>query len=329
MPDPQPELNTIQQLQKYSPDSIIEPAGEIAFRKTEPQWGARQIPDEIIGYLNKPLSNVTDCTWTWGKLNPIAHYTIDSLGRRITGLNTISTSTKKYALFFGCSIGFGLHVDNDQTLPAFFEGMDTSWKAYNYSVSGFGPHNILALFENRNLRSEIVEKDGVAFYIFFIGHVERAIGDMKSYLNWNATSPYYFLDDGQLKRKGNFKNGRKIISSIYDFISKTYFGKFFNIHLPFRLTSYHYELTVRIIKEISNKYKEQFKNDNFNVVLVPGFDHEEISHHFKNSGLKIIDCSSLVNNYWDGKYQFEGDGHPRPLFYNILAKHLHATLKNN
>ena len=135
----------------------------------------------------------------------------------------------KYALFFGCSVTYGVLVDDKQTLPSILERIDSNYHAYNYGVQGYGTHHLLALFESRNLRNEINETDGTAFYIYFPGHVNRAIGDMDSYLAWNSFSPFYYLDGDKVVRRKNFKEGRKLISGFYEWFSQKYICKYFYI----------------------------------------------------------------------------------------------------
>ena len=240
-------------------------------------------------------------------------------------MKTGNSPNKKYALFFGCSVTFGLLVNDDQTLPAFFEGMDTNYRAYNYGVSGYGAHSVLALLESRNLRKEIPEKDGIAIYSYFMGHTQRAIGDMDSYLNWNAASPYYYLDGDEVVRNKSFKDGRRLVSWFYEFINKTYFGKYFNLKFPGELKPRHYELVAKIIEKAFVKYKEQFGNNKFYVVLLPGWK-DEMKPYLDKLHVTTIDCNNLVANYWMDKYNFTDNGHPRPLFYELLAERVHKEI---
>lgn len=324
--DPVPTAKTIQTMDLFEIADSEKIAGEPDIRKEDPAGSDWQMTDEMMGYKNKPNIHVEVKSWSYGKPNPKAFYTTDSLGRRESGLKTVHAHGKKYALFLGCSVTFGVNVNDDQTLPAFFGGMDTNYYVYNYGVQGYGSHHMLGLFDNRNLRSEIPEKEGVAIYSYFIGHVERAIGDSYSYLSWNSTSPYYYLDGNSIKSNGNFKTGRLFVSRFYEFISKTYFSKYYELRFPGKLKSRHYELASKIIEKAYMKYKEQFGNDDFYVLLLPGWDNDEMKPYFEKLNLKIIDCTNIVSSYWQDKYQFKGDGHPRPLFFRTLAEHLHHEI---
>ena len=68
--------------------------------------------------------------------------------------------------------------------------------------------------EYQNLSENIVEKNGVAFYIFFWDHIYRTIGAMDRYCDWVSNAPYYTFEDSKLIRKKTFKDGRYILSKI-------------------------------------------------------------------------------------------------------------------
>lgn len=299
--------------------------GEPEFKSEAPLWHDWQQGDTLMGYVNKPNSKVEIKSWTYGIKNPVAYYTFDSLGRRVTG-NTHIFPRNKYALFMGCSVAMGVLVDDKQTLPSIFERIDTTYKAYNYAVSGYGTHHLLALFQNRNLRNEIPEKEGIAFYIYFHGHVNRAIGDMDSYLSWNMDSPFYYLDGDKIVRRGSFKTGRKLISKFYEYFATTYICKYFDIHLPGKLRSHHYRFTAKLIEKSMIEYKQQFNNDNFYVVFLPGWGNE-IKPYLEELKINYIDYDRLLL-YWQDKYRFAGDGHPRPLLYKVMAEQLAKDIKS-
>jgi hypothetical protein len=290
-----------------------------AFRNDHIDWNAWQKEDADMGYVNLPGANVEMRSWSHGVPNPLAFYTMDSLGRRING-NAIEGQRKRYALFLGCSVTFGVLVDNTQTLPSIVERIDPTVRTYNYGVSGYGTHHLLALLQGRDLRKEVAEPDGAAFYLYFPDHVNRAIGDMNTYLSWNATGPFFYLHGDSVVRKGDFKEGRKLVSWFYEFLPTTYIGKYFDIRLPGNRMPHHYRFAARLMLEAQREYQRQFGNDAFYVVLTPGWD-EGIRPYLEELGVRHLDYQRMVY-YWQERYHFQGDGHPRPLFYKIVAEQL-------
>ena len=112
------------------------------------------------------------------------YYSIDKLNRRITP--DYDETKMKYATFFGCSIGFGYGLKDDQTIPYFVQQNTESYNSYNYAYNGWGSHHMLARLEHKDLSKEIKEKDGVGVYIFIWGHIRRVIGDMRIYTGWGT-----------------------------------------------------------------------------------------------------------------------------------------------
>lgn len=299
-------------------EQIKDPAAP-TFRNDHIDWNAWQKEDADMGYVNLPDAHVEMRSWSYGVPNPTAFYTMDSLGRRVNG-NAIQGRRPRYALFLGCSVTFGVLVDNTQTLPSIVERIDTTVRSYNYGVSGYGTHHLLALLKGRDLRKEVTEPDGAAFYLYFPDHVNRAIGDMNTYLSWNATGPFFYLDGDSVVRNGDFKEGRKLVSWFYEFLPTTCIGKYFDIRLPGNRMAHHYRFAARLMLEAQREYQRQFGNDQFYVVLTPGWD-EGIEPYLEELGVRHLDYQRMVY-YWQERYHFQGDGHPRPLFYKIVAEQL-------
>ena len=81
--------------------------------------------------------------------------------------------------------------------------------------------------------------------------------------------PYYYLDDGEIKRDGNFANGRRLVSGVYERLSRSYIWDYFDVNLPTKTREDHMILTAEIIKKAKETYMKQFGNDNFVVVIHP------------------------------------------------------------
>ncbi|HVO72588.1 MAG TPA: hypothetical protein VMT35_01080, partial [Ignavibacteriaceae bacterium] len=82
------------------------------------------------------------------------------------------------ALFFGCSFTFGSGLADTSTLPYLFnQCSNRNYKVYNYGFEGYGPHQMLAIIENR-LANDIknYKNKKVAVYSFIPEHIRRAAG---------------------------------------------------------------------------------------------------------------------------------------------------------
>ena len=251
------------------------------------------------------------------------NYTIDSNHTRVTpGFNEVKD---KYALFFGCSIAFGLGLEDNQTLPYHFQN-ESEYNAYNFGYTGYGTNQMLARLQYQNLRPYVKGKDGIAVYVFFWDHIERAIGSMSRYVGWVSNAPYYFLEDGKLKRDRHFKDGRPLTSGLYERLYQSSIVKYFDVGFPIGLNEDHFDLVTEMIKESKTAYEKQFGNDEFYVAIYPSFmevdpeKYKSFLSHLDSKKIKYIDLTK------DFKYSDEhtlgGDPHPNSNTNKELSKQL-------
>ncbi|HNY03187.1 MAG TPA: hypothetical protein PKG48_11395, partial [Bacteroidales bacterium] len=105
-----------------------------------------------------------------------ARYTIHD-GIRATP-NSTDTAGRS-AFFFGCSVTFGTGVNDDQTLPFYFnEAAGGHYRVYNFGLPGYGPHQMLALVESSRFGEIPAGREGkdIAVYSFIPDHIRRSAG---------------------------------------------------------------------------------------------------------------------------------------------------------
>lgn len=250
-------------------------------------------------------------------------YTIDEYHRRVTpGHDPVRS---KFAAFFGCSVCFGYGVEDNETLSYFLQKNACGINAYNFGYNGWGMHHMLARFDHENLAQTVAEKDGIAVYVFLWSHIRRAIGDMRIYTGWGHQMPHYTLENGELVRRGNFKDGRFWKSSFYTLVNSSFAARYFNVNLPMETDEQDYRLAVEIIAEAKNRYIEQFGNDRF-VVLIHPLLWDEFTEQHKLEFLSILDEKGIeyldyANAYpIDNDHKIVGDGHPNAFAYDKISK---------
>lgn len=251
-------------------------------------------------------------------------YSIDHFHKRITPGH--DSSKKEHSIFFGCSISFGVGLNDDQTLAYYFQKESGNFNSYNYGLSGHGANNVLACLQYQDLNKQIVEKKGAAFYIFFWDHIYRAIGNMSRYSDWVFNEPYYKMENDRLLRKKGFKEGRPVISKIYELIYQTNIVKYFKLDFPLKLNEKHLDLVSEMIKESKKEYQKQFPGNNFYCVIYPShmdWDPEQFKS-FKafltKKGIDYIDLTEYI--HYGEKYTLGGDPHPNAATNELLAKEL-------
>jgi len=301
------------------------------------EWKSYASPDLPSDHIGSHLGHVPWADSVWhdvkvveGKTIFDTYYTIDELNRRITP--GYDENKEKYAVFFGCSIGFGFGLKDNQTIPYYFQQNTKTYNSYNYSYNGWGSHHMLARLEHKDLSKEVKEEEGIGVYVFLWSHIRRAIGDMRIYTGWGHTMPYYYLDDGELVRDGNFANGRLITSKLYETLAKSYIWDCFEVNLPTETREDHMILAAEIIKKAKEKYIEQFGNDKFYVVIHPTDwveftpeKNEQFKAILKERGIKYLDYSEKIKLSQD--HIIIGDGHPNEICDEKFAKILVKDLK--
>ncbi|MFD2937201.1 hypothetical protein [Spirosoma flavum] len=245
-------------------------------------------------------------------------YTIDSLSRRFTPFDN-RQAAGKYALFLGCSFTYGESVSDTSTMPYFF-GKQTGYRPYNYGVSGYSPAHMLALQQAVDIRKEVVEKKGIAFYTYIEDHLARVAPSTKWIYNSNGYWPY--VNPNTLAVEGAYAQKHPVYLELIRGMYKSNIVKFFNINLPRRYNTEQYEQFVRIVKKSEELYQKQFGNDDFYVIVFPAYPMApELRQLFKQAHLKVMDYSALLS--WKTAYD---NMHPDDEAYRQVAQTLATDL---
>ncbi|WP_460907613.1 hypothetical protein [Spirosoma areae] len=248
-----------------------------------------------------------------GKTVPVSYH-IDSLSRRYTPFDR-TQANGKYALFLGCSFTYGEAVSDSGTLPYFF-GKQSGYRPYNYGVSGHSPSHMLGLLQTNNLRKEVTEKNGIAFYTYIDDHIARVLPTTRWINNSDGYLPW--VNPVSLAVEGSYAQKHPIRTKLVRWMYKSNVVNLFNINFPNQYNTDHYRHFVDVVQKSRELYQQQFGNDNFYVVIFPAYPLKpELRQLFDQAHLKLIDYSDLV--IWQTAY----DGmHPNSDAYRLVAEKL-------
>jgi len=249
-------------------------------------------------------------------------YTTDSLSRRTYPKS--SSKGEMFALFFGGSFTFGRGLDDEETLPYFFDEINNVSNTYNYAMNGYGPHQMLRLLESRDLSKEILEKEGFAVFVYIADHCKRVAGFLKYSSSYGGNAPHHVLENDSLSLKGNFQSGRKWRSTIYDFLYSFRFLRYFNFDYPLSIKENHLKLTAKVIEKAFSNYKQQFGNDHFFLLIYPG-ESDRIKNFIDTKSIKVLNYSGLFGE-WDYRIRENIDPHPNAKANQIVAEQLERDL---
>ncbi len=160
----------------------------INFTLSDPQYFQSH---QLLGTAPKSDFIVNASKKTPSKVIYDVQYTITSDAIRKSS-NAI-TPGKPSALFYGGSFTFGEGVNDQETLPVYFqEYMNGELQSINMGFHGYGPHQMLVSLEH-SLEEKIIAENPPKYLIYqaIPDHVARCQG----FNFWDYGGPKYILDD--------------------------------------------------------------------------------------------------------------------------------------
>jgi hypothetical protein len=249
----------------------------------------------------------------------------DEFGRRMT---PASGARRLHVLFFGCSFTWGDAVQGHETLPAAFAAAATEYRPYNYAFRGYGPQQTVQQLRNPDIRAQVPERDGIAVYTAIDEHIRRAIGSLRIVEGARRTFPYFRLDrDGRLVRDGSFVSGRPWRQLFYEVLSSSRVLRYFDLDVPAAISDGHFALTAALVADARDSYRARFGSDRFYVILYPGSRLlSGLRPHLDRHQIRYFDYANLFAAETRPTI-IEGDGHPTPLAYRLVAARLAEDLR--
>jgi hypothetical protein len=254
-------------------------------------------------------------------------YTFDEWHRRVT---PPCEQARRFLFVFGCSVAFGEGVEDADTLPAQLAQRLPETQVYNYGYSGYGPQQAVALLEDDALATSVTPETGTAIYIFLPGHVRRAIGSMRMWVEWGRHFPCYRRDDGGVTLEGSFVNVRPWRSRMYDVLGRSQTLRYAQVDWPLRVRDDDCDLAAGILGAARNAFEARYSDGTFLVVLFPDLPNNEfpparIIPFLEQRGVPYLDLSNAVDMSSSGM-TIPGDGHPTALGYAAVADALAPKL---
>lgn len=260
------------------------------------------------------------------------NYTLKNGKRFIPNNNDKSSS---YVHFLGCSFIFGDGLNDNQTLPYFFnENSEKKFNSINHAFSGYGPHQSLKIIEIGLSKNNF--KNNTAIYLLLPSHIDRAAG----FVEWDKHGPRYEVQNKKLILKGPF-NTKEIKEHPTLNKIKTCWknSAFYNTFFKPKLTE---KDALRVFEIISQMHKIlSDKNTRF-ILLIQTSESTEIeveiySHLEKiiydkllQSNIEHYFIDSIIPDFKNNlsKYKIKGDGHPNENFNKELGKFLAKKISN-
>ena len=287
-------------------------------------WHGLNRLDPDFGYKARANDSVIDNCYRNGVPLYSVVYSTDAYGHRVTPVEHREKRHKFLALF-GCSMVFGLGVNDDQTIAACLGRCLPDYMPYNFAYQGYGAQQMLLTLQGP-IESEIQEKEGVGIYVFIMAHVNRAVGGMNFLNNWGRDCPCYYLDGEELKRNGSFATAHPWRLKVLRLLGRSETLKYCKFTWPLWTRRADVKLTARIIQEAEKVFHQKWPTSPFYVVLYPTKDTTRSSHHIKpfldEYGLRYIECPDVFDGLTPVKLRTVDGGHPSAIANEIFAERL-------
>ena len=201
-----------------------------------------------------------------------AKYTFDNIGRRKTPEVKFS-GKDKVSIFFGDSMCFGEGLNDNETIPYYFEKSNIDYRSINYGFMGHGPSHMLYKINTSEFKKEFKNKKGKIYYIYRDDAVKICAGKIP----WSKGHPKYKLIENKLVFLGEYE----------DYINN-------EIYLPSKYTKNDYKLTTEIFSEAKKTIKTISNNLELEVIILPlSFSNFYIYSQLIDKDIKVINLYHL------------------------------------
>ncbi len=278
-------------------------------------------PDENLGYKPAPNETIAAKKTIDGRTIYDISFQTDDNSLRV--VDVAARNATEFAQFYGCSMTFGEGVNSNETIPYYFAVADSSFRAYNFAFSGYGPTQMLARLQDGNLDNTVAEKSGFGVYIYIPDHINRVINTYTNYAYNRGNVPKYELLDGKLVRSGTYANDSKLRNFFFDFMAKSNILRVFNVGYPFQISDAHYELTAEVFAASAKEFQRKFQSNRFYIVIYPSSNtnNQQMIDLLRSKGLRVLDYSKLFDPAASGM-AIPNDEHPTPKANQLLVKKL-------
>lgn len=286
--------------------------------------------DSILGYGPKKDTTITSTKLINGDTIYNVKYTIKN---RIRETPNSYEQSNNFRIFIGCSQTFGEGLNNNETLPFYFNELSNKrFNIRNYSFHGYGSHQAFAIVENILFKDSVLlsnSENVIVFYNFYYVHIARAAG----YSSWDHVGPRYEVEDGILVYQGSLatkyyrQDSPNIIVKAYQKIwekSNIYKNHFGGNN---QITKYDIQRTLLILKNMNDQLSE--KGMRFILILnTKAKEDKTIENFLLSNKIESICLECDIPDREDNmKYRIhEKDQHATKIFNEQKAKILIKTI---
>lgn len=225
-----------------------------------------------------------------------ASYTLSEFGNRAT---VNSSTSEKVAIFFGDSLAFGEGVNDNETIPSYFNKLSPEYTCHNYGFPGHGFSHSLKVIETEHFQKKFQNKKGKVFLLCRDDAVKITSG--KSVCIYR--NPNFKLIDGRLNFKGFYQD-----------------TEYKDLYLASEFSDYDYKLTLAVLDYIRIKLKKISTELEINIVIHPlTFSSFKLEEILKKAYYKVYNFHLTDLEYLSRGVTRLLDSHNGPVGNKLIA----------
>lgn len=284
--------------------------------------GFRLVDQPRVGYAARPNAWRRHQSWAGTQLLYEVTYQMDEHGWR-RGPGLADAAAPHAAVFLGCSFTFGVGLEDAETLPAQVErAAGGAVRTYNVAMDGYGPHQLLALFEQDQVKPVLGRHERMSgLHLAIPDHIRRVAGAVR----WGFQGPRYQLQpDGSVRYTGPFH--RKATAAVWHLAAKSLVLSEIHDRVR-RVTDRDLDLHAAVVAALQAAFQRQVGGP-FVVLAWDTGDagYGEMVARLRGRGLRVVEVSELVPGYAPGRPDLMRplDRHPTPACMRQVAAGLAA-----
>jgi hypothetical protein len=280
-----------------------------------------QRPSQELGLENVRDQKIRHIKFREQQIIWDASYEFDASGNRLTWAN-LKVKPSAFVYFAGCSVTFGLGLNQDETFPDIVAHVLPDFRIYNAAISGGSPSQLIPLIDRLDSGFLTDSRQGLFVYTYISDHIVRSNGlspwteKMKSFPNYEEVGGDMVLDR-TLGDAHPFRN------FFYRWAGKIFFpGKIFPAVSPA-----HVAYTCSLIQKAKRRFEQKFSRGIFIALEHPLDKNSELTECLKKKNIDVV-ASSFEEQRGD---RISGDVHPSASFNrrwsSVLVDQLRPYLK--
>jgi len=308
---------------------LLTPSGE---RPVHSNFLDMAEPAPRLGYRAKPSASLTEHASRSDQLIYSASYHTDADSFRVTPVANLA-GRECAAVFLGCSITFGMGVDDPETLPAQFAEIATGYRPINAGFPGYGPQQVWLQLSDAAFLAKIPGERGIVIYTHIDDHLNRLAGTPAVLSGWDYPLPWLLEEEGTIQWRGTFADRDPLQYYLYRYGGRLHIYRFlanrFRHTAPVAdMNSGSENFIAHVIEDAAAQLASQRPAFQLYVLLMPG-SRSRLPELLQASEVKCLDYSRLLEGteipmeeLWYRDSPNGGWGHPRAKLYGLVAAQL-------